>query len=73
MTTFQVTYSTRDGRKREMEVTADSPSAARQLLRKRGILPTILVRKDNRTTPTRVTTKGERWQDLFEEIGRAHV
>ena len=67
MTTFQVTYATRDGRKREMEIQADSPAAARQLLRKRGILPTILVRKEKPVAPTAIPTQaGGGWQSLFE-------
>ncbi|MFM9102820.1 MAG: type II secretion system F family protein, partial [Cyanobium sp.] len=48
-TTFQVTYNTRDGRKRELELKAGSPAEARQMLRKRGILPTVLVRKEKPT------------------------
>jgi type IV pilus assembly protein PilC len=46
MTTFLVTYATRSGRKREMSVEADNPADARRELRRIGILPNTLVRKE---------------------------
>jgi type IV pilus assembly protein PilC len=46
MNTFLVTYATRSGRKRELSLEAESPADARRNLRRRGILPTTLVRKD---------------------------
>lgn len=67
MTTFQVTYNTRDGRRREMELQADTPAAARQLLRKRGILPTVLVRKEKASAPqSSGPGPGGGFQSLFE-------
>jgi type IV pilus assembly protein PilC len=47
MTTFLVTYATASGRKREITLVADSPADARRNLRRRGILPTTLVRKES--------------------------
>jgi type IV pilus assembly protein PilC len=65
-TTFQVTYNTRDGRKRELELKAGSPAEARQLLRKRGILPTVLVRKETpRAAPSLPSSPGG-LESLFE-------
>jgi len=49
MTVFLVTYSTNSGRKRELTIQADNPASARRELRRRGILPNTLVRKE---TPT---------------------
>ncbi len=46
MTAFVVTYTTRSGQRREMTLTADNPSVARRELRRRGILPNTLVRKE---------------------------
>ncbi|MEB3183198.1 MAG: type II secretion system F family protein [Cyanobacteriota bacterium] len=67
MTTFQVTYNTRDGRRREMELQADTPAAARQLLRKRGILPTVLVRKEKASAAqSSGPGPGGGFQSLFE-------
>lgn len=68
MTIFQVTYATRDGRRRELQIQADSPAAARRLLRRRGILPTVLVRKEKPTTPTAIPSSGAggSFQSLFE-------
>jgi type IV pilus assembly protein PilC len=57
MTTFQVSYTTRDGRKRELELEADSPVAARQMLRRRGILPNVLVRKEKSIEATAIAKK----------------
>jgi len=64
-TTFQVTYNTRGGRKRKLELKAGSPAEARQMLRKRGILPTVLVLKEK---PTSTTPKaaGGGLESLFE-------
>jgi type IV pilus assembly protein PilC len=67
MTIFQVTYTTRDGRKRELEMQADTPAAARLKLRKRGILPTVLVRKENAVEPIAMPTiTAMDWRDLLE-------
>ncbi|WP_216907074.1 type II secretion system F family protein [Synechococcus sp. CCY 0621] len=46
MTAFVVTYTTKSGQRREMTLTADNPSVARRELRRRGILPNTLVRKE---------------------------
>ncbi|MCX5947064.1 MAG: type II secretion system F family protein [Cyanobacteria bacterium] len=46
MTVFLVTYSTNSGRKRELTIQADNPASARRELRRRGILPNTLVRKE---------------------------
>jgi len=67
MTTFQVTYATRSGRNRQLTLQADSPAAARQMLRKRGILPTSLVRKESPTkTQQALPSSGGGWQSMFE-------
>jgi type IV pilus assembly protein PilC len=67
MTIFQVTYTTRDGRKREMELKADTPAAARQLLRRRGILPNLLVRKEKSVEPDAMPSgTGIDWRTLLE-------
>jgi type IV pilus assembly protein PilC len=67
MTTFQVTYATRSGRNRELTLQAESPAAARQMLRKRGILPTSLVRKESPTkTQQALPSTGGGWQSMFE-------
>jgi len=47
MPTFLVTHVTKSGRKREFTLMADNPSTARRDLRRRGILPTTLVRKES--------------------------
>jgi type IV pilus assembly protein PilC len=68
MTTFHVTYATRSGRQRQMTLEADTPAAARGLLRKRGILPTTLIRKEKAPTP-KAMPGGDgsgSWQRLFE-------
>ncbi|MEA5442270.1 type II secretion system F family protein [Cyanobium gracile] len=46
MTAFVVTYTTKSGQRREITLTADNPSVARRELRRRGILPNTLVRKE---------------------------
>ncbi|MCP9857893.1 MULTISPECIES: type II secretion system F family protein [unclassified Cyanobium] len=51
MTAFVVTYTTRSGQRREMTLTADNPSVARRELRRRGILPHTLVRKETPRVP----------------------
>jgi type IV pilus assembly protein PilC len=51
MTAFVVTYTTRSGQRREMTLTADNPSVARRELRRRGILPNTLVRKETPRVP----------------------
>ncbi|MFZ9753472.1 MAG: type II secretion system F family protein [Cyanobium sp.] len=67
MTIFQVTYTTRDGRKREMELKADTPASARQLLRRRGILPNLLVRKEKSVEPDAMpSSTGIDWRTLLE-------
>jgi type IV pilus assembly protein PilC len=67
MTIFQVTYTTRDGRNREMELKADTPAAARQLLRRRGILPNLLVRKEKSVEPDAMPSgTGIDWRTLLE-------
>ena len=67
MTTFQVTYATRSGRNRQMTLQAESPAVARQMLRKRGILPTSLVRKESPTnTQQAPSSTGGGWQSMFE-------
>jgi len=66
MTTFHVTYATRSGRQREMTLEADTPAAARGLLRKRGILPTTLIRKEKAPTPQAMPGGGGSRQSLFE-------
>ena len=66
MTTFHVTYATRSGRQRQMTLEADTPAAARGLLRKRGILPTTLIRKEKAPTPRAMPGGGGSWQSLFE-------
>ncbi|MEI6616176.1 MAG: type II secretion system F family protein, partial [Cyanobium sp. ELA507] len=67
MTTFQVTYATRSGRNRELTLQAESPAVARQMLRKRGILPTSLVRKESPTkTQQALPSTGGGWQSMFE-------
>ena len=66
MTTFQVTYSTRNGRKREMTLEASSPAEARRSLRSRGILPTTLVRRETDKKPQQAAAKRFEWRELFE-------
>jgi type IV pilus assembly protein PilC len=67
MTTFLVTYATRSGRQREITLEADTPAAARSLLRKRGILPTTLIRKEKAAAPQAMPGGGGGgWQSLFE-------
>jgi type IV pilus assembly protein PilC len=67
MTTFFVTYATRSGRQREMTLEADTPAAARSLLRKKGILPTTLIRKEKATTPQAMPGGGGgSFQSFFE-------
>lgn len=51
MTAFVVTYTTKSGQRREMTLTADNPSVARRELRRRGILPNTLVRKEAPKVP----------------------
>ncbi|MEA5416952.1 type II secretion system F family protein [Synechococcus sp. BA-132 BA5] len=51
MTAFVVTYTTRSGQRREMTLMADNPSVARRELRRRGILPNTLVRKETPRVP----------------------
>jgi type IV pilus assembly protein PilC len=51
MTSFVVTYTTRAGRRRQINLEAETPSQARRTLRKRGILPNTLVRRDVNTAP----------------------
>ena len=51
MTSFVVTYTTRAGRRRQINLEAETPSQARRTLRQRGILPNTLVRRDVNTAP----------------------
>jgi type IV pilus assembly protein PilC len=51
MTTFLVTYASRSGRKRELTVEAETNAEARRKLRREGILPTTLVRKEGVKVP----------------------
>lgn len=51
MTTFLVTYASRSGRKRELTVEAETNAEARRKLRREGILPTTLVRKEGVKAP----------------------
>ena len=51
MTTFLVTYASRSGRKRELTVEAETNAEARRKLRREGILPTTLVRKEGVKIP----------------------
>jgi len=51
MTTFLVTYTTKSGQRRKITLTADNPSLARRELRRRGILPNTLVRKEAPQAP----------------------
>lgn len=46
MAAFVVTYTTTSGRRREFTLEAQSPAMARRTLRRRGILPNTLVRKE---------------------------
>lgn len=64
MTAFLVTYTTRSGRKREFTLEADSPGGARRDLRRRGILPDSLVRREG--PPASTNRQGSSWRDLFE-------
>jgi type IV pilus assembly protein PilC len=57
MTAFVVTYTTKSGQRREMTLTADNPSVARRELRRRGILPNTLVRKEAPKIPQGGTKK----------------
>jgi type IV pilus assembly protein PilC len=50
MTSFVVTYTTRAGRRRQINLEADSPAQARRTLRQRGILANTVVRKDLTTS-----------------------
>jgi len=65
MTAFLATYTTRSGRKRELTLEAESPGGARRDLRRRGILPDSLVRREGAKT---FQTKQEafNWMHLFE-------
>ena len=54
MTIFLVTYATASGRKREITLVADNPAEARRNLRKRGILPTTLIRKESNPHATAI-------------------
>ena len=51
MTAFIVTYTTKSGQRRKITLTADNPSLARRELRRRGILPNTLVRKEAPQVP----------------------
>ena len=51
MTSFVVTYTTQAGRRRQINLEAETPSQARRTLRKRGILPNTLVSLDVNTAP----------------------
>jgi len=51
MTSFVVTYTTRAGRRRQINLEAETPSQARRTLRKRGITPNTLVRLDVNSAP----------------------
>jgi type IV pilus assembly protein PilC len=64
MTAFLVTYTTRAGRKREFTLEAESPGGARRDLRRRGILPDSLVRREG--PPSQVNRQDSSWRDLFE-------
>lgn len=73
MTAFLVTYVSRSGRRRELTLEAESPASVRRTLRRRGILPTSLVRREATAAPTenprRPSPSG--WRDLFE--GRVSI
>jgi type IV pilus assembly protein PilC len=58
MTSFVVTYTTRAGRRRQISLEAESPSQARRTLRKRGIRPNTLVRKDVNSAPVAARPSG---------------
>jgi type IV pilus assembly protein PilC len=67
MTAFLVTYTTRTGTKRELTLEADSPAAARRDLRRRGILPNTLVRKEVTVAqPTAAIMATNRLNELLE-------
>ena len=70
MTAFVVTYTTKSGQRREMTLTADNPSVARRELRRRGILPNTLVRKEAPKVPQgsvkKVGTSFSGLSDLLE-------
>jgi len=67
MTTFLVTYATRSGRTREVTLEASSPAEARRNLRRRGILPTTLVRKEtSKPVLTNKPATGIDWSKLLE-------
>ncbi|MEB3201041.1 MAG: type II secretion system F family protein [Synechococcaceae cyanobacterium] len=67
MTVFIVSYTGSNGRRRELTLEADSPASARRTLRKRGILPNTLVRKDAPiAVPDRARKQTPAWQEMFE-------
>ena len=69
MTAFLATYTTRSGQRRQVSLEADSPASARRELRRRGILPNTLVRKEA-PAPIAVAAKAKAtqgpWQELLE-------
>ena len=67
MTVFIVSYTASNGRRRELTLEADSPASARRTLRKRGILPNTLVRKDTPVVaPNAVKRPPPAWQEWME-------
>ncbi len=64
MTAFLVTYTTQSGRRREFTIEAESPAGARRDLRRRGILPDSLVRREVfKLQPGRERSS---WREWFE-------
>jgi type IV pilus assembly protein PilC len=68
MTAFLVKYTTKTGQKREITLQADSPAMARQQLRRRGILPTSLVRRQETAAPPREPSPKSQsgWREWME-------
>jgi type IV pilus assembly protein PilC len=65
MPAFQVTYTTRSGRRRAFTLEADSPGGARRDLRRRGILPDSLVRKEGAKSGAPRGPQRD-WRAMFE-------
>ena len=67
MTAFLATYTTRSGQRRQVSLEADSPASARRELRRRGILPNTLVRKEA-PAPIAAAAKAKATQGPWKEL-----